>query len=184
MNMKELVEAAEESMKRDLVRLADNLGKIRSNQISLKAIEELLIEQQGKKRKIRELAILRINPNNQLVIQVLELKDVSLIKKAILESQLGYQQIKIEKNELHFSLASMTGEARQQLVKKVKEIVEQGKASLRISRQKIRELIKKNKNLSQNEQKIAEKEIEKVNEKYLNEIKQLHSKKEKELILL
>src|SRR5438132_5687057 len=112
-------------MKEDLDRLEINLRKIRSNQISLAAIEELTIEQQGKKQKIKQLATLKINPDRQLVIRVFEPKKIQMISKAILDSQLGYRQTKMEKNELCFSLAPMTGEIRQQLGKKTKEMIEQ-----------------------------------------------------------
>ena len=185
-NMSEWAEKTEKLMKEDLDRLEINLRKIRSNQISLEAIEELSVEHQEKKQKIKQLAILKINPDRQLVVHAFEPKKIQVINKVILESQLGYQQVKMEKDEIYFSLAPMTGEIRQQLNKKVKEIVEQGKSTLRISRQKIREEIRnlaKKKEISQNEQKLAEKEIEKINEKYLKKIQELQVKKERELSL-
>src|SRR5688572_12384382 len=149
-------------MKEDLNRLETNLRKIRSNQVSVEAIEELSIQQQGKNQKIKQLTTLKINHDGQLVIRVFEPKKAQMINKAVLESQLGYQQTKMEKNELYFSLAPITGEIRQQLGKKVKEMTEQGKAALRLSRQKILKSLKEKK-LSQNEQKLVEKEIEKIN---------------------
>ncbi|CAJ0747089.1 20012_t:CDS:2 [Entrophospora sp. SA101] len=175
-------ERIEELMKEDLNRLETSLRKIRSNQISLEAIEELSIQQQGKNQKIKQLATLKINHEGQLVIRVFEPKKTQAINKAVLESQLGYQQTKMEKNEIYFSLAPMTGEIRQQLGKKVKEMTEQGKAALRLSRQKILKSLKEKK-LSQNEQKLVEKEIEKINEKYLKKIQELQAKKENELVL-
>src|SRR6266508_1306289 len=184
--MSEWAEKTEKLMKEDLDRLEINLRKIRSNQISLEAIEELSIEHQGKRQKIKQLAILKINPDRQLVVRIFEPKKIQVINKAILESQLGYQQIKMEKDELYFSLAPMTGEIRQQLNKKVKEIAEQGKSALRISRQKIREEVRnlaKKKEISQNEKKLTKKEIEKIKEKYLKKIQELQVKKEKELTL-
>ncbi|CAG8687920.1 5089_t:CDS:2, partial [Scutellospora calospora] len=85
-------EKAEKLMQEDMNRLEINLKKIRSNQISLEAIEELFVEQQGKKEKIKQLATLKTNPERQLVIQVFEPKKTSVINKAVLEAQLGYQQ--------------------------------------------------------------------------------------------
>jgi ribosome recycling factor len=169
-------------MKADLEKLASNLKKIRSNQISLVAVEELLIEQGGERKKLNQLASLRINTERQLVIRVFEAKKIPLINKAILAAQLGYQQVKTERDEIYFSLAPMTGEIRQQLKGKVKEMAEQGKAALRLSRQKILKSLKEKK-LSQNEQKLIEKEVEKINKKYLEEIEKAQVKKEKELTL-
>ncbi|RHZ37319.1 ribosome-recycling factor [endosymbiont GvMRE of Glomus versiforme] len=184
--MTEWAEKIEGLMKEDLNRLETNLRKIRSNQISLEAIEELTIEQQGKKQKIEQLATLKINPERQLVVHVFEPKKIQVINKAILESELGYQQVKMEKDEICFSLPPMTGETRQQLIKNVGKKIEQGKIDLRASRKKVLKEIDnlmKKKELSKNEQKLAEKEIEKVNEKYLKKIQELQKKKEKELTL-
>lgn len=169
-------------MKADLERLEINLKKIRSNQISLAAVEELLIEQRGEKKKVKQLASLKINAERQLIVRVFETKKIPIINKAILESQLGYQQVKMERDEIYFSLAPMTGEIRQQLKEKVKEMTEQGKTALRLSRQKILKSLKERK-LSQTEQKLIEKEIEKINKKYLEEIQKIQEKKEKELTL-
>src|SRR3954452_22887530 len=146
-------------MQEDLNRLEINLKKVRSNQISLGVVEELIVEQQGKRQKVEQLATLKINPERQLVVHVFEPKKVQAINRTILEAQLGYQSVKMEKNELYFSLAPMTGEIRQQLSKKVKEMAEQGKTDLRLSRQKVLKSLKEKKP-SQNEQKMAEKEIE------------------------
>ena len=169
-------------MQEDLNRLEINLKKIRSNKISLGAVEELLVEKQGKKQKIQQLATLKINQEKQLVIHAFEPKEIRAIEKVVSDSQLGYQRVKMEKDEIYFSLAPMTGDIRDQLNKKVKEMVEQGKTDLNLSRRKVFEELKK-KEPSQNNQKFAEKEIEKIKKEYLKKIQELQAKKEKELTL-
>lgn len=170
-------------MQEDLNRLEINLKKVRSNKISLEVVEELLVEKQGKKQKIKQLAALRINQEKkQLVIHAFEPKEIRAIEKAVSDSQLGYQQVKMEKDEIYFSLAPMTGNVRDQLNKKVKEMVEQGKTDLNLSRGKVFKELKK-KEPSQNNQKLAEKEIEKIKKEYLKKIQELQAKKEKELTL-
>src|SRR5437762_208739 len=123
-------------MRENLNTLETSLRQVRSSQISLGAIEELTIEQQGKKQKIEDLATLKVNPDQQLVVRVFEPKKIQAISKAILESKLGYQQVKMEKDEIYFSLPPMTGETRQQLIKNVGKMIEQGRVALRSSRQK------------------------------------------------
>jgi len=169
-------------MQEDLNRLEINLKKIRSNKISLGAVEELLVEKQGKKQKIQQLATLKINQEKQLVIHAFEPKEIRAIEKVVSDSQLGYQRVKMEKDEIYFSLAPMTGDIRDQLNKKVKEMVEQGKTDLNLSRRKVFEELKK-KEPSQNNQKLAEKEIEKIKKEYLKKIQELQAKKKKELTL-
>ncbi len=169
-------------MKEVLDRLEINLKKIRSNKISLEALEEVFVDQRGKKQKIKQLATLRINSEKQVVIRAFEPKKIQAIEKAVSDSQLGYQKVKTEKDETYFSLAPMTGNIRGQLSKKVKEMVEKGKIDLRLSQQKIFKELKKTK-LSQNEQKLAEKEVKKINENYLKKVQELQVKKEKELTL-
>ena len=116
-------------MQEVLNRLENNLKRVRSNQISLEVVEELIVEQQGKRQRIKQLAALKINPERQLVIRVFEPKKAQVISKTVLEAQLGYQSVKMKKDELYFSLAPMTGEIRQQLNKKVKEMIQKRELS-------------------------------------------------------
>src|SRR4051812_26975110 len=170
-------------MQEVLDHLENNLKKIRSNKICLEAVEEVLVEQQGKQQKIKQLATLKINSEKQLVIHVFEPKKIQAIEKAVLDSNLGYQRVKAEKAEIYFVLVPTTGETRDQLKKKVKEMIEKVKAKeLGLTRQKIFKELKAKK-MSQNAQKLAEKEIEKVKEEYLKKIQELQAKKEKELTL-
>lgn len=168
-------------MKKDLVKLSENLTKIRGNNVNLEIIKELPIVYQGKKEKIRNLVALRLNLRGKLIVQVFEIKKVQLIKEAILGSKQGFQQTNEdraetkEKNELCFSLTPVTGEIRRQLVKEANKIVEEGKIRLQKTR---REILQK---ASFNEKKQAEKEVDRVKDKYLLEIQKLQKEKEKEL---
>src|ERR1043165_4830455 len=168
-------------MKKDLVKLTENLTKIRGNNINLEIIKELPIAYQGKKEKIRNLASFRLNPQGKLIVQVFEIKKAQLIKEAILGTKLGFQQTNEdrtetkEKNEFCFSLVPMTGEIRRQLVKEANKIIEEGKIRLQKTR---REILQK---ASFNEKKQAEKEVDRVKDKYSLEIQKLLKEKEKEL---
>ena len=174
--MEEWAKKTEQLTEEEFSKLVNNLKKIRSNQISLEAVGELVAEN-GK--KIQQLATLKI-VNQQLIIRPQETKKIPLINQAVLEAQLGYRLGKISEKEVSFFLAPLTGEIRQQLSKKVATLCEQGKTFLRLSRQKVLKLLKEKK-LSQNQQQLAEKEIEKVNEKYLKKVQDLQAKKTKEL---
>ena len=168
-------------MKKDLVKLTENLTKIRGNNINLEIIKELPIVYQGKKEKIRNLAAFRLNSQGKLIVQVFEIKKVQLIKEVILGTKLGFQQTSEdrveakEKNELCFSLKPMTGEIRRELIKEANKIINDGEIRLQNSR---REILKK---VPLNEKERAKKEVDKIKDKYLLEIKKLQKAKEKEL---
>jgi ribosome recycling factor len=104
---------AEELMKKDLVKLSENLTKIRGNNVNLEIVKDLPIVYQGKKEKIRDLAIFSLK-QGKLMVKVFESKKTQLIKEAILGTKLGFQQTNEdraatkEKNELCFSLIPMT----------------------------------------------------------------------------
>lgn len=174
-------------MKDNLEKLAKDLEKVRSSYISLAALEEILIELPNKKKEIlKKLATLRISQQKELVIQVFELKSASFIIKQILASQLGYQLVKNEKETIYFSLIPLSQETRQQLIKKVETLSEEGKVAIRNSRQKIRDSLKKTKKekkLSENEEKLLEKTVEEITNHYLQKIEELKIKKVKSLEL-
>src|SRR4051794_15646325 len=120
-------------MNKDLIKLTENLTKIRGNNVNLEVVKELPIVYQGKKEKIKNSATFRINSQGKLIVQVFEVKKAQLIKEAILATQLGFRQTNEdrtevkEKNELCFSLTPMTREIRQQLIKEANKIIEDGK---------------------------------------------------------
>lgn len=157
------------------------MEKIRSNQISLELIRGLTINYQGEKKPIKTVANLRISANHELVISAFEPKLIPIITKTVLDYQLGYKQEKSTKEEVIFTLSPMTREIREKLVREVKLIIEEGKKAFRLIHQVIKNTLKKDKNLSQDQKRNYEKQGDKLVKDYQDKLLAAEQRKVQEL---
>ena len=140
-----------------------------------------MVDYQGEKKPIKTIANLRLSSNHELVIHTFEPKLLPLITKKILDDQLGYKQERTTKDEVCFSLLPMTREIKDKLIREVKEISEEGKTALRLIRQEIRDLVKKNKNFSQDQKRNYENQTDQLIKSYQDKLGAAEEKKIKEL---
>ena len=158
------------------------LEKIRSNRISLEIIRDLIVNYQGGKKPLKSVANVRISPNYELVVRSFEPKAISSVKKAILDSQLGYNFERDTKDgDCFFTLVPITTQIKDRLIKEAGSIAEEGKVALNLVRQKIRDLVKKNKDFSQDERRNYENQIDKLKKDYEDKLNAAKEKKIKEL---
>jgi ribosome recycling factor len=123
---------------------------------------------------------LRISSNHELILRVFESKLLSRVIKAILsDGQL--KQERTTKDEVYFTLLPMTREIKDRLIKEVELIAEKGRVALNLVRQEIRDLVKKNKNFSQDQKRNYENQIDKLKKDYEDKLNVAKEKKIKEL---
>jgi ribosome recycling factor len=162
--------------------LAGKLDKIRGNRINLEVVRELILSYKGENKPIKAVASLRISPQHELVISNFEPKLYSLIKNKVLEDRSEYQLAgKSTPTELYFTLALMTKEIRDKLVREVKSIANAGNVELRKVRENFRKEIKKEKNFSQDQIRQYERQIDELTKEYEKKFTALEEKKIKEL---
>ncbi|MCE8162948.1 MAG: ribosome-recycling factor [Candidatus Moeniiplasma glomeromycotorum] len=170
------------NFEKELSVFAGKLGKIRGNRVNLEAVRELILNYKGENKPIKTVANLRISPQTELVITNFESKLYSLIKKTILENRSEYRLAeKSTSTELYFTLALMTKEIREKLIKEVNSIANAGNIELRKVRENFRKEIKKEKKFSQDQTKNYEKQIDELTKEYEKKLTLLVEKKIKEL---
>ena len=129
-----------EHLEKELKVFVGKLERIRSNRISLEVIRGIMVNYRGERKPLKTMANLRISPNHELVVRAFEPKMAPLISKAILDSQLGYQE-KRERSteeEVFFTLSLITKEIKDKLIKEVKLITEEGKKNFRLIHQDLK----------------------------------------------
>ena len=157
------------------------LEKIRSNRINLEMIRGLPVNYQGEKKPIKTIANLRVSANHELIIHAFEPKLLPFIIKTVVDNQLGYKQERTTEDEVYFTLLPMTREIKERLIRNVKVIGEEGKTTLRLIRQKLRDLVKKNKDFSQDQKRNYESQIDQLVESYQDKLSAAEAKKTTEL---
>ncbi|WNE40914.1 MAG: Ribosome-recycling factor [Mycoplasmataceae bacterium] len=157
------------------------LDKVRSNQISLDAISNLIINLQGEKKPLKAIASLRISSKHELIIKAFEAKSVPAISKTVLDNQLGYKIERSTKEEIVFTLTPITKEIKERLAKEVKSVAEEGKKSFRLIHQDLKKALKDDRNISQDQKKNYEKQADKLVKDYQDRLLLAEEKKIKTL---
>lgn len=170
-----------EHLEKELKVFVGKLEKIRSNRISLEAIRGLMVNYQGERKPLKAIANLRISPNHELVIHAFEPKTMPLISKAILDNQLGYKVERSTRDEVYFTLTPITKEIKERMIKEVKIITEEGKKNFRLIHQEIKNWLKKETSLSQDQKKSYEKQGDKLVKDYQEKLIEAEGKKIHEL---
>ena len=168
-------------LEKELEVFVGKLERIRSNRISLEAIRGLMVNYQGEKKPLKAVANLRISPNHELVIHSFEPKMTPLISKTILDNQLGYKVERSTKEETYFALTPITTQIKEKLIKEVKSFTEEGKKNFRLIHQDIKNWLKKENSLSQDQKKSYEKQGDKLVKDYQEKLIEAEEKKIKEL---
>ncbi|CAI2161891.1 5545_t:CDS:1 [Funneliformis geosporum] len=136
----------------------------------------------GERRPLKAISNLRVSANHELVIHAFEPKLLPPIINAL--NQLGgYKLERSTSDEAYFSLLLMTRETKDKFIREVKVIGVEAKVALNLVRQEIRDLVKKNKEFSQDQKRNYENQIDKITKIYQDKINAAEEKKIQELNL-
>lgn len=177
------IKTAEEKMKKSVEKIAEELKHLRTGRANPAVLEEIKIDYYGVPTPVLQVAQVTTE-ERQLIVKPWERNLLNAIEKAILASDLGLTPAN-DGNVIRINFPSPTTEQRQKWVKKAKEIVEEGKIAVRnIRRDIIKEAKDKKKDgeISEDDEKKLEKEIQNLTDKHIAELDKLFEKKEKEIM--
>ncbi len=181
--VKEFLQEAEDSMDMAVEYLDETLQHIRAGKASTKLLDGIRVDYYGTKAPISNVANVSVPDARTIAITPWEKAMFKEIEKAIINSELG---ITPENNGevIRLSIPPLTEERRKQLVKQSKSEAENAKVSVRNARREAIEGLKKEiKNgLSEDAEKDAESEVQKLHDKYIKKIDAVFAEKEKEIL--
>ena len=164
--------------------LEEDLGAIRTGRASPALVDRLSVEYYGSPTPLRQLANIMIPEPRTITIRPFDAGSLKDIERAILTSDLGLNPNNDGQN-IHLNLPPLTEERRRDLVKVVAKRLEEAKIAVRnVRRDIIRDLreFEEEKLISEDEMHRAEDEVQKLTDKYIEEIDEMGSKKEKEIL--
>ena len=183
MEVKDYLKNAEDSMQMAVDYLDDTLGHIRAGKASAKLIDGIRVDYYGSMAPISNVANVSVPDARTIAITPWEKTMFTEIEKAILNSDLG---ITPENNGevIRLNIPPLTEERRKQLVKQCKAEAENAKVSIRNARRDTIDKLKKEvKNgLSEDIEKDAEGDVQKLHDKYIKEVDRVFAEKEKEIL--
>jgi ribosome recycling factor len=178
--MEEIFKSTEEDMKKAVQYFKNEIAGLRTGRASTALVEEIKVDYYGSKVPIKQLASVSVPEANQIVLQVWDKGAVDLVEKAIMENlNLTPQK---QGNVLRLTLPPLTEERRRELVRMLHKMAEEARVAVRNIRRDAKELIEDQEGVSEDEIKRALEKLQKLTDKYIEEINHLTEAKEKEIL--
>ena len=178
-DVKETLNKAEERMEMAAMFLEEELNRIRAGRANVAILAGVRVENYGSKVPLNQVASVTCPDARTIAIKPWDRKQIKDIEKAIMDSDVG---ITPENNgEV---IPQPTEERRRDLVKQCNKIAEKAKVEVRNVRGDIKEKLKKaiKDGLSEDNEKDAELELQKLHDKYIKKLDELIEAKNKEIM--
>lgn len=173
-----------ERMEKSIGAFKEKLSEIRAGRANPAILNKVKIDYYGTPTPINQVAGVSVPEARLIVIQPWDVSVLKDIEKAILASDIGLNPNNDGK-VIRLAFPELTEERRKELAKEIRKIAEEAKVSIRaIRRDGIDEAKEKQKNseITEDELKSAETEIQKITDKYIDEIDKILADKEKEIM--
>ena len=173
----------ESKMKKTCEALTSTLATIRAGRANAAVLDQIQVDYYGVPTPIQQVASIATPDPRSLLIQPWDNKLLKGIEKAILASELGINP-QNDGRCIRLVFPPLTEERRRDLVKQTKKYGEEYKVAIRnIRRDAIEKLKKQQKasEITEDDYKIAEKDIQKLTDDYIKEIDKITERKDKEL---
>jgi len=178
--MEEIFKSTEEDMKKAVQYFKNEIAGFRTGRASTALVEDVKVDYYGSKVPIKQLASVSVPEANQIVLQVWDKGAAELVEKAIMENlNLTPQK---QGNVLRLTLPPLTEERRRELVRMLHKMAEEARVAVRNIRRDAKELIEDQEGISEDEIKRALERLQKLTDKYIEEINHLTEAKEKEIL--
>ena len=180
----EIQQQTEHKMGRTIESLREAYTKLRTGRASVGILEHVMVEYYGSPTPLSPVANLGVADARTLTVQPGDRKTIPVSEKAILTSDLGLNPAAMG-DMIRVPLPPLTEARRREITKVVRAEGEAAKEAVRNLRRDANEAVKKlekAKEVSDDEQRRSEKEIQKLTDKYIAEIDKLVAAKEKEVM--
>lgn len=182
--IKETIKEAETRMKGAIQSLEEDLSGIRTGRASPALVERLQIEYYGAPTPLIQLASVSVPDPRALLIRPFDATALKAIERGILASDLGLTPNNDGK-VIRLNLPPLTEERRRDLVKIVHNRLEDTRVAIRnIRRDLIKDLreFEKEKLISEDDLKKGEEELQKLTDRFIQQVDTVGSQKEKEIM--
>ena len=162
------------------------LGSLRTGRANANMLDLIKVDVYGQKMPINQLGTITTPEPRMINIQVWDLNNVNLIDSSIKKSELGLNP-QIDGQLIRLPIPDLSEERRNEMKKIVKTMGEKCKISVRNIRREANDNLKsllKNKEISEDDEKKNEKEIQILTDKHIKTIDEKVSSKEKELMTI
>lgn len=182
--IKDVLKDAERRMQGALDALHDEFKHLRTGRASTQMLDGITIDYYGTPTPLNQVATMTVPESSMIMIQPWEQKLIPAIEKAIMNSGLGFNPTNDGK-VVRVPVPPLTEERRREISKKAHEMAETSRTAVRQVRRDANDKLKsmeKEHEISQDDEKRAHDDVQKLTDKYVSDINQALEHKEKELM--
>lgn len=186
MSLSEIKKTIESRMGRSIEALKVSLSKIRTGRAHAGILDHITVEYYGSEVPISQVANINAVDARTLSVQVWEKTMAAAVEKAIRESDLGLNPIPMGEN-IRVPMPALTEERRRDLTRIVRAEGEEAKVSVRNQRREANDALKKllkDKEISEDDERRAQDEIQKLTDKHVAQIDELVAQKEADIMTI
>jgi len=184
MSVADTKKSAEQKMQRSIDAFKNDLSKIRTDRAHTGLLDHIQVDYYGSPVPISQVANLTLIDARTIGVQPWEKKMITVVEKAIRESDLGLNPAS-QGDVIRVPMPALTEERRRELTKVVKSEGETAKVAVRNLRRDANEALKKlvkDKEISEDDERRGSDDIQKLTDKFVAEIDKLVQTKEGEIM--
>ena len=182
-DVKETLSSAEEKMEMAVMYLEEQLARIRAGRANVAILDGIKVESYGSMVPLNQVANVSTPDARTIAIRPWDKKQIKDIEKAIMDSEVG---ITPENNGeiIRLGIPQPTEERRRELAKQCNKIGESVKVQIRNARSEVKDKLKKaiKDGLSEDNEKDAENDLQKIHDKQIKAVEELLAAKDKEIM--
>ena len=184
MNLADLKKSTEQKMGKSIEAFKNDLAKVRTGRAHTGLLDHVVVDYYGTPTPINQVAKVILMDSRTIGVTPFEKKMIQNVDKGIRESGLGLNPV-TSGDTIRVPMPALTEERRKELIKVVKHEAENARVSVRNLRRDannaLKEMLKK-KEVSENDERRAQDEVQKLTDRHVAEIEKLLQEKEKELL--
>ncbi len=173
----------ESRMQKAVEATQQNFNTIRTGRASTSLLDRIAVEYYGSPTPLKSLANITAPDASTIMIQPFDRGSMALIERAIAESDVGLTPNN-DGSSIRLNIPPLTADRRKELVKTVSKLAEEGKVAIRNVRRDAVDSTRKqekSKEISEDEAKTIQDQIDKLTDKYVKNIDKILAEKEKEI---
>jgi ribosome recycling factor len=180
----EALKSAEDKMKKAIEVAREDFSSVRTGRASPAVLQRITVEYYGTPTPLQQLAGVSVPDPRSLLITPYDKNAIGAIEKAIQSSDIGINPSN-DGASIRLTFPPLTEERRKEMIKVVRERAEHGRVAIRNVRRHTKEEIEREEKageVSQDDERRAEKELQKLTDRYIAEIEDMVKRKETELM--
>lgn len=183
-NMKEIEKKTEKAMKKTIESFQSELGKLRTGRAHPSLLDHVRVNYYGAQMPVNQVAKVSAQDARTLVVQPFEKSMVPVIEKAIMESDLGLNPA-ASSDVIRIPIPALTEERRKEMVKVLRQEAEKARIGVRNHRREANDELKKlykDKTISEDEEHRGEEAVQKITDRYIQEIDDILVQREADIM--